>query len=119
MSRALELFRLAMDLGRLELTSLNAGDLDEAEGLARKRGELLALAMDQAADLGPDPRVLEWLTQHKELQEQLSAEVLRKRDEAGAMVRRSGQQVRRLSGYRRGTRAAMEPTDSRFFSKHS
>lgn len=116
MPESLQMLDRALDLGRRELEFLLSGDIDEAEKLARERGELIhaALAPETA---GRDPQALrERLEALRDLQGRITSQAVRLRDETKAELLRTKQEGRRMDGYKSGVRGGTG-VQSRFVSK--
>lgn len=116
MAESLQMLDQALDLGRRELEFLLSGDIDQAEKLARERGNLIhaALAPETA---GRDPRVLrERLEALQDLQGRITSQALRLREETRAELLRTRQEGKRMDGYRSGVRGRAG-VQSRFVSK--
>jgi hypothetical protein len=117
MSESLQMLDQALDVGRRELAFLLSGDIDQAEKLAHERGDLIhtALAKESA---GRDPQVLrDRLCELQELQNRITSQALRLREEVKAELLRTRQEGKRLDGYRSGVRGG-SGVQSRFISKH-
>lgn len=115
MTEPLLMLDRALDIGRRELASLLSGDLDEAERLARDRGELISAALAPGAGLDRQG-LLDKLKELKALQDSLTEQVARLREEARAEMLKTKQEGRRMDGYRSGVRMDMG-IRSRFVSK--
>ncbi len=105
----------ALDIGRRELAFLLSGELDEAEKLARDRGALISAALGSGADR--DRLVLlERLKELQALQDSLTEQVMRLREEARVEMLKVKQEGRRMDGYKSGVRMGTG-IRSRFVSK--
>lgn len=114
MSDKLAYLEQALTTGERELHCLLAGDIDEAEKLAKDRGRLLELAWAEA-----DPESVgllrDKLLKLKNLQGQLTVEARRLHAELKSDLQRAKQENQRLSGYR--TTVRPNPAVSRYLDK--
>lgn len=99
MSDKLEFLEQALATGERELHCLLAGEIEEAELLAKERGLLLekAWGSDEAENVG---LLRDKLLKLKNLQGQLTSEARRLHAELKSDLQRAKQENQRLSGYR-------------------
>ncbi len=104
----------ALDTGRRELGHLAAGEVDEAEDLARER-----IALMEEAWRMRDPKKIgalkEKLMQLQGLQGQITAEARRLHEAIKRDLLRAKQENQRLTGYRSSLRVS--PAGGRFVDK--
>lgn len=114
MSDEHEILERALDAGRRELGHLAAGEVDEAEGLARER-----MALMEEAWRMKDPQKIgvlkEKLLQLQGLQGQITAEARRLHEAIKRDLLRARQENQRLTGYRSSLRVS--PVGGRFVDK--
>ena len=114
MSDKLEYLEAALVAGERELHCLLAGEIEEAEVLAKDRGKLLELAW-QSADPEGIGELRDKLLKLKNLQGQLTTEARRLHAELKSDLQRAKQENTRLSGYR--TTVRPNPTIRRYLDK--
>ncbi|MGD9608081.1 MAG: hypothetical protein AB7U59_01610 [Desulfovibrionaceae bacterium] len=114
MSDKLDLLEQALATGERELHCLLAGEIEEAEKLAKERGQLLEMAWGET-----DPESVgllrDKLLKLKSLQGQLTTEARRLHAELKSDLQRAKQENQRLSGYRSTVRP--NPAVSRYLDK--
>ncbi|OIO05001.1 MAG: hypothetical protein AUJ49_01960 [Desulfovibrionaceae bacterium CG1_02_65_16] len=122
MHAAFALLDKAIELGRLELAHLSAGDVDKAGELAFGRDDMLNQALSNENLAGPAEGDLDALMSRllelKDLQAQIIDEASRLRQDVAAKLRRTGQEQKRHAGYGRSTRPVPR-VQSRFISRNS
>jgi len=99
MSDKLEYLEAALTTGERELHCLLAGEIEEAEKLARDRGQLLEKAW-RCADPESIGLLRDKLLKLKSLQGQLTMEARRLHAELKTDLQRAKQENQRLTGYR-------------------
>ncbi len=117
MSESLRMLDRALDVGLKELEFLLSGEVEQAEELAHERGDLIRAAL-AGESAGRDQQVLrDKLGELLELQNRITSQATRMRDEARADLLRARQEGKRLDGYRSGV-CGGAGVQSRFISKH-
>lgn len=114
MSDKLEYLEAALAAGERELHCLLAGEIEEAEKLAKDRGRLLDLAW-HTADPESIGQLRDKLHKLKNLQGQLTVEARRLHAELKSDLQRAKQENHRLSGYRTSVRP--NPAVRRYLDK--
>ena len=114
MVRADDYFEQALRLGQKELALLEEGKVEEAEELARQRGELMEQFSAQKQYFS-EAEFLDKLKQLQRLQGQLGAVALGLRAVLQKEIARIREENRRLKGYRKV--AKITPLFSRYVSK--
>ncbi len=104
----------ALATGERELHCLLAGEIEEAEQLAKDRGRLLEMAW-RSADPESVGLLRDKLHKLKNLQGQLTVEARRLHAELKTDLQRAKQENQRLSGYR--TTVRPNPTVRRYLDK--
>lgn len=114
MSDKLEYLEAALVAGERELHCLLAGEIEEAEALAKDRGRLLEMAW---CSTDPDSigQLRDKLLKLKNLQGQLTVEARRLHAELQTDLQRAKQENQRLSGYRSSVRP--NPAVRRYLDK--
>lgn len=122
MHPAFTLLDQAIELGRLELEHLAAGEVEKAEAVSCGREGVLGkaltdkgLAESQKENLDG---LLARLTELKELQARIIDAASRLKGELGEELRRAGQEQKRHAGYGRAARPTPR-VQSRFISQDS
>ncbi len=114
MSDKLEYLEAALVAGEKELHCLLAGEIEEAETLAKDRGRLLEMAW-RSADPESIGLLRDKLFKLKNLQGQLTVEARRLHAELKSDLQRAKQENQRLSGYRTSVRP--NPAVRRYLDK--
>lgn len=114
MSDKLEYLEAALVAGERELHCLLAGEIEEAEMLAKDRGRLLEMAW-RSADPESIGQLRDKLLKLKNLQGQLTVEARRLHAELQSDLQRAKQENQRLSGYRTSVRP--NPAVRRYLDK--
>lgn len=114
MSDKLEFLEAALATGERELHYLLAGEIEEAEKLAKDRGRLLEMAW-RCADPESIGMLRDKLHKLKNLQGQLTVEARRLHAELQTDLQRAKQENQRLSGYR--TTVRPNPAVRRYLDK--
>jgi len=114
MVRADDCFEQALRLGQKELALLEEGKVEEAEELARQRGELMEQFSAQKQHFS-EAEFRDKLKQLQRLQGQLGAAAHRLRAVLQKEIARIQKENRRLKGYRKV--AKVTPVSSRYVSK--
>ena len=114
MSDKLEFLEAALATGERELHYLLAGEIEEAEKLAKDRGRLLDMAW-RCADPESIGQLRDKLHKLKNLQGQLTVEARRLHAELQTDLQRAKQENQRLSGYR--TTVRPNPAVRRYLDK--
>ncbi len=122
MPSAFELLDKAIELGRQELAYLAAGEVEQADKLARGRDDMLSEILSEEVLAGPAAdnmdALMSRLLELKDLQARIIDEAARQRADVAAQLRRTGLEQRRHAGYGR----AAHPTpriQSRYISRNS
>lgn len=116
MSEPLRMLDQALELSRKELELLLAGDIEQAEKLALSRSELINAAFGAGSDGQDRQALLAKLQDLQALQEILTRQVVRQRDETREDILKVKQEGRRVGGYKSGMGLSTE-SRSRFVSK--
>lgn len=114
MSDKLDYLEAALAAGEHELHCLLAGEIEEAEVLAKDRGRLLEMAW-HSADPESIGQLRDKLLKLKNLQGQLTVEARRLHAELQSDLQRAKQENQRLSGYRTSVRP--NPAVRRYLDK--
>jgi len=114
MSDKLEYLEAALVAGERELHCLLAGEIEEAEALAKDRGQLLEMAW-RSTDPDGIAQLRDKLLKLKNLQGQLTVEARRLHAELQTDLQRAKQENQRLSGYRTSVRP--NPAVRRYLDK--
>jgi hypothetical protein len=98
MGNALSRLEEALRIGEIELDRLQAGEVEEAETLARDRGRLLSEALSRREGVSLE-ELTEKLTQLKRLQGRISSEALQLKSSLREDLKKARRENKRLSGY--------------------
>jgi hypothetical protein len=104
----------ALDLGRMELSMLTDGNIEQAEALANDRGRLLDMAWRGRGRISQD-QFLDKMEQMKTMHSLANMEAMRLHKLLKDDLLRIRKQGKRLSGYRDGASPSLE--DARFLKK--
>ncbi|MBN2141617.1 MAG: hypothetical protein PHV85_08600 [Desulfovibrionaceae bacterium] len=115
MQGSLDYLDRAIELGRKELDSLKAGDVEQAERLARSRGGLTEKALEVRQGVSVEALV-DKLTELRSLQGRITGEARRLHASLKADLLKIRKEGRRHSAYH-GAVAAGHGVQSRFVSK--